>query len=250
MPATSSCRKDTRWSPSWPASRSPAAWGIRNPYGLAIDEQGALYVSDNDFEEKTSRAIAEDPDRIWRVKNAARPHGSVGAPAWFGFPDICGDGLPAWHEKHRPTRGQPAEPLLEDPPPWAGPAAVLFEPHTGMGKMDFCRSEAFGHRGDLFVCLWGTMAPLNSLRPEQLDNGFAVARCDVETGRWEPFVRNRHPGPASYREDSGGIERPVDCTFGPDGRTLYVLDFGRSDLTESVMLSYAHTGVLWRITRR
>ena len=42
----------------------------------------------------------------------------------------------------------------------------------------------------------------------------------------------------------------MDCKFGPDGRTLYVLDFGRSDLTESMMLSYGHTGVLWRITRK
>lgn len=226
------------------------AWGIRNPFGMAFSEDGELYISDNDFEEKTNRAIGEDPDRIWHVRNASLPHGSVKDPEWFGFPDICADGLPAWHEKHRPNRETPAQPLLEDPPPWAGPAAVLFEPHTGMGKMDFCRSDAFGHRGALFACLWGTMAPLNSIRENEFTNGFAVARCDVQTGDWEPFFRNRHPGPASAHPESGGIERPVDCKFGPDGRTLYVLDFGRSDLSESVMVSYAHTGVLWRITKR
>ena len=29
-------------------------------------------------------------------------------PDWYGFPDICGDGLPAWHESHVPSRGTPA----------------------------------------------------------------------------------------------------------------------------------------------
>lgn len=226
------------------------AWGIRNPYGMAINEGNELYVSDNDFEEKTDRAIGQDPDRIWHIKNAQKPYGSVTTPDWYGFPDIAADGLPVWHEKHLPNRGTSAKPLLENPPPWAGPAAALFDPHTGMAKMDFCTSDAFGYRGELFTCLWGTMAPLNSIRPEQLTNGFQVVRVNVQTGDIEPFFRNRQPGPASYTAGSGGIERPVDCKFSPDGKSLYVLDFGRSDLTENLMLSYAHTGVLWRITRK
>jgi anaerobic selenocysteine-containing dehydrogenase len=81
---------------------------------------------------------------IGHVKNASRPHGSVEKPDWYGFPDIAGDGLPVWHEAHRPNRETPAEPLLENHPEWAGPAAFLFEPHTGMAKMDFCRSDEFG----------------------------------------------------------------------------------------------------------
>lgn len=226
------------------------AWGIRNPFGMAIDEQGELYVSDNDFEEKTNRAIGEDPDRIWHIRNASRPHGSVERPDWYGFPDIAGDGLPVWHEAHRPNRETPAEPLLENHPEWAGPAAFLFAPHTGMAKMDFCRSDEFGFRGELFACLWGTMAPLNSIREKEFTNGFEVVRCNPRTGEKETFFRNRHPGPASSQQASGGIERPVDCKFAPDGKTLYVLDFGRSDLTRNVMLSYAHTGVLWKITRK
>jgi glucose/arabinose dehydrogenase len=226
------------------------AWGIRNPFGMAMNEQGELYISDNDYEEKTERAVGADPDRIWHVKSASLPHGSVQTPEWYGFPDVCGDGLPMWADEHRPIRGQAAEPMLQDPPPWAGPAAFLFEPHTGMAKMDFCRSDAFGHRGELFACLWGTMAPLNSIRPERLNNGFQVVRCNTKTGAVEPFFRNRQPGPASYHEGSGGLERPVDCKFAPDGRTLYVLDFGRSVLTQNLMVSYGHTGSLWKITRK
>src|SRR5438477_422368 len=89
---------------------------VRNPYGMAFSEEGELYVSDNDMEEKSERAVAEDPDRIWHIRNAKRPHGSVETPEWYGFPDICADGLPVWDEKHRPLKGQAAEPLLENPP--------------------------------------------------------------------------------------------------------------------------------------
>lgn len=225
------------------------AWGVRNPYGMAFSPDGDLYVSDNDFEEYGDRAIANDPDRIWLIRKARTPHGSVGGPDWYGFPDICGDGLPAWDDTHLPERGRPARPLIADPPAWAGPPVFVEAPHSAMAKMDFCSSDVFGRRGRLFVCEWGTLAPMNSPRPEDLDHGFKVAAVDVATGTAESFVRNRHPGPASAH-GTGGIERPVDCTFHPDGRSLYVLDFGVSQVDESKQLSYGHTGVLWRITRR
>lgn len=224
------------------------AWGIRNPFGMAINEDGALYVSDNDFEEKGERAIANDPDRIWHIKNAEKPFGSVKKPDWYGFPDICADGLPVWHESHLPEKGKPAEPLLENPPEWAGPAAYLEEPHSCMTKMDFCRSENFGFRGELFACEWGTLAPLNTPNPDALDRGFKVIRVNVEEGTAEPFFRNKHKGPASF-EDSGGLERPVSCKFSPDGENLYVLDFGVVRVENNLMMSYAHTGVLWKISK-
>jgi hypothetical protein len=226
------------------------AWGVRNPFGMAIDERGELYVSDNDFEEKGDRPIGADPDRVWHIRNARTPHGAVKTPDWYGFPDYCGDGLPVWHEQHRPQRGPEPEPLLENPPPLAGPAVYLERAHSCMTKMDFCRSDEFGHRGELFLCQWGTLAPLNSLRPEDQGNGFKVIRIDVGAGRAETFVQNRKPGPASADPGSGGIERPVDCKFGRDGRTLYLLDFGYVTVTKTHMVAYAHTGVLWRITRR
>lgn len=227
------------------------AWGIRNPFGMAFNEDGELYISDNDMEEKGERSVAQDPDRIWHIPKAKTPHGSVTTPDWYGFPDYCADGLPVWHESHRPERGTPAEPLLQDPPPFAGPAAVLFEPHTGMGKLEFCRSNAFGpgQRGKLFQCLFGTYAPLNSPRPEHRNLGFSVVSVDVHTKKIEPFVRNKQPGPASAHPGSGGIERPVDCKFSPDGRSLYILDFGVNAVDEIHAVAHGHTGVLWRVTR-
>lgn len=225
------------------------AWGLRNPYGMAFSEDGDLYVSDNGFVEAGERAIANDPDRIWRIRNARTPPGTVRTPDWYGFPDICADGLPAWDDNHLPERGRPARRLIAEPPVWAGPPVFVEFPHSGMAKMDFCRSDAFGHRGRLFACEWGTLAPMTSPRPQDLDHGFKVISVDTAKGTAEDFVRNRHPGPASAH-GTGGIERPVDCKFTPDGRSLYVLDFGVSHVDESMHVSYGHTGVLWRISRR
>ena len=202
------------------------AWGIRNPYGLALNEEGELYISDNDFEEKGNRAVGEDPDRVWHVKNGAKPFGSVTTPEWFGYPDYGGFGLPLWDERHKPNRGTQARQLIQDPPPLSGPAAALFAPHTCLTMMDFSRSDAFGHRGKLFLTQWGTLAPMNTLRGEALKRGFQVALVDVTTGEAEPFMSNKQPGPASLIPGSGGLERPVDCKFAPDGKRLYVLDLG------------------------
>lgn len=225
------------------------AWGLRNPYGMAFGDSGDLYVADNCQEEKGERAIAEDPDRIWQIKNAKTPHGSVTRPDWYGFPDLCGDGTPVWDERHRPEKGVAAEQLIANPPPWAGPPIYLEKPHSCMTSMDVCRSEAFGHRGKLFACEWGTLAPLNSPRPQDLENGFRVICVDPATGTAEVFFRNQEPDPAAYGQ-SGGIERPVDCKFHPDGQSLYVLDFGAVRVTKGYMQAFAHTGVLWRITRQ
>ncbi len=226
------------------------AWGLRNPFGLAFNEAGELYVSDNDYEEKGDRAVGEDPDAIWQIKNASLPHGSVTEPEWFGFPDIAHDGKPVWDESHKPNRGQLAHQFIENPPKWAGPAAALIAPHTCECRMDFSRSDEFGHRGELFLAQFGTYAPLNTNREEALNRGFQVARINVKTGAVEPFLRNRQPGPASYHPGAGGLERPVDCKFSPDGKSLYILDFGVNKALRETVTVFGHTGVLWRLSKK
>jgi hypothetical protein len=150
-------------------------WYNFPPNGNSIvSEDGELYVSDNDFEDKGERAIAGDHDRVWHIKNAKKPQGTIEKPDWYGFTDISADGLPVWHDRHLPKKGKPAEPLIENPPEWAGPPAYFEKPHSGMTKMEFCNSDAFGHKGRVFACIWGTLAPLNSPRERHQDNGFCV----------------------------------------------------------------------------
>ena len=62
-----------------------------------------------------------------------------------------------------------------------------------MTKMDFCRSDAFGHRGELFACEWGTLAPLNTPRDQELVHRFKVIRVDVKTGTGQTFLAITFP---------------------------------------------------------
>ncbi|MDQ1143921.1 glucose/arabinose dehydrogenase [Bacillus sp. SORGH_AS 510] len=224
------------------------AWGLRNPYGLAFNEEGELYVSDNCLEEKGERAVAGDPDRVWHIRNVKMPHGSVKKPDWYGFPEMRADGVPVWDERCKPAKGKAAEQLFETLPAWAGPPAYLEKPHSAMTQLDFCRSDFFGHRGELFVTEFGTYAPLNSPHKKDINNGYQVVRVNVDKGTSEVFMRNKQQRDSSTQQ-AAGIERPVDCKFHPDGKSLYVLDFGYSPVTKGLVQAYGHTGVLWKVTK-
>lgn len=80
--------------------------------------------------------------------------------------------------------------------------------------------------------------------------GFKVVTVDPKTGVIHDFAANvgdTH-GPASWA-GHGGLERPIDAQFTPDGRTLYIVDFGVMTVRESGMQPVPGTGVVWRITR-
>lgn len=100
----------------------------------------------------------------------------------------------------------------------------------------------------MLLCLFGTYYPLNTIRPEARDRGFNVMRIDPASQRGEVFLHDRHAG-STAEHGWGGIERPVACKFHPDGKSLYVLDFGRHVAYRGTVVAYARTGVLWKITR-
>jgi hypothetical protein len=60
-------------------------------------------------------------------------------------------------------------------------------------------------------------------------------------------------GPNAYQaeENRGGLERPNDVVFSPDGRTMYVIDYGEvyTDFTmPSPFYTVPGSGVVWTIT--
>ncbi|MCA1685937.1 MAG: hypothetical protein LC745_08120 [Planctomycetia bacterium] len=60
--------------------------------------------------------------------------------------------------------------------------------------------------------------------------------------------RQARPGVVPPRRR--GLERPVDSKFSPDGKSLYVLDFGANRVMREAVTVFGHTGVLWRVTRK
>lgn len=63
------------------------AWGFRNPFGLAFDNEGKLFVIDNGADERGSRSIANDNDKFHEIKLNK-------TAAFYGWPDYFGNAEP------------------------------------------------------------------------------------------------------------------------------------------------------------
>jgi glucose/arabinose dehydrogenase len=212
------------------------AWGLRNPFGLAFAPDGALYTTENSFDERGSRPVFGTGDVLWRIVPGA----------WYGWPDYhAGHALSdtEWFESHGKA---PGFILATHPDSVPKPAAVLGV-HSSSNGFDFSRSAAFGHVGEAFVAQFGDMAP--NVGKVLAPVGFKVVRVDPRTGVTEDFAANRGKKnePAS-RSGSGGLERPIAARFDPSGAALYVVDFGVLTMRGNPQ-PVPGTGVLWRITR-
>ena len=213
------------------------AWGFRNPFGLAFAPEGGLFVTDNQYDVRGSRPVFGTGDLLWRVTPGT----------WYGWPDFHG-GRSLENEDAFRAPGEPApgHVLREHPNPPPTPAAVLGV-HSSSNGLDFSTDEAFGYVGDAFVAQFGDMAP--GVGKVLAPMGFEVVRVDVGSGVVHEFATNRAraSGPASLL-GTGGLERPVDVQFDPDGTALYVVDFGVMTIGDTPEPRLG-TGVLWKITR-
>lgn len=214
------------------------AWGFRNPYGLAFAPDGRLFVTENGYDVRGSRPVFGTADYLYEVRPGA----------WYGWPDYSG-GVPIEGDAFQPSGAtEPPGRLLAERPERPPRPAAAFGVHSSSNRLDFSRSPAFGHVGEAFVAQFGDMAPKvgKVLAPV----GFKVVRVNPRTGVIHDFAANRGSknGPASWI-GGGGLERPVDARFAPDGEALYIVDFGVMKVSEREVVPVPRTGVLWRIAR-
>jgi glucose/arabinose dehydrogenase len=219
------------------------AWGLRNPFGVAFGPDGRLYATENGYDERGSRPIANAPDCIWVINQGA----------FYGFPDFAG-GVPVTNPEFRSSRGPEPKPLLKEHPPVEKPLRRL-PPHTAATKIDFARAAAFGFEGQMFFGEVGGAAPINN--PKSTNAGYQVARLDLASGA-EPArsfgLRQEALGQAGYEHTvTPGPRRPIDVKFSPDGSTLYIVDFGGLAAFPAGAGPLAHpypgSGVVWRVYR-
>ncbi|MDQ3395765.1 MAG: glucose dehydrogenase [Bacteroidota bacterium] len=213
------------------------AWGFRNPFGLAVYE-GKLFVTDNGFDDRGSRPVWGTGDILWEVKENQ----------WYGWPDYSGHHALNEEVFKVPGKGA-AELLLKEKPNEPPHPIAELGVHSSSNGMDFSISDEFGYKGKVFIAQLGDMAP--NVGKVMGPVGFKVVMVDVERGVIRDFAVNKGKknGPASKLE-KGGLERPVGLKFSPDGKSLYVVDFGIIEISDGKTISHKETGMLWKITKQ
>jgi glucose/arabinose dehydrogenase len=201
--------------------------GFRNPYGIAFDAQGRLFVTENGFDTRGSRPV-EGPDNVYVVQ----------AGGWYGWPDFSG-GVPVNDPSRAPLRGPIAQPLLLTRIEPAGPPLAQLERHASADGIALTRNDMFAPIGTAFVAEFGDLAPFTS-GGGQVAAGHKVVRVEID-GTARDFLR-----PAAGSEP---LLRPVAVAFGQTGETLYVAHFGDVRTVPGAVLPVAGTGALIRVVR-
>lgn len=215
------------------------AWGLRNPFGVAWGPDGRLYASDNGFDERGSRPIANAPDAVWLIREGA----------WYGWPDFAA-GIPVTDSRFKPEGKDAPEFLMEEHPRVERPVTTRPN-HAGAAKIDFDRGGGFGFDGQMFLAEFGDMTPVTGSKEGPF--GFQVVRIDLEQGTTETFFRARRDalGPRDMEYTvTAGPKRPVDVAFSPSGDALYVVDMGALAVLPTpspTIQPFPTTGTIWRI---
>lgn len=210
------------------------AWGFRNPYGLEIGPDGALYATMHGFDARGERPIEDAWDCFYRVEQGA----------WYGFPDFACD-TPVTDPRFKPVDKPQPQFLLAEHPTESPPAPIArFDPHAATNGFAFAPSDAWGAPTDAFVALFGDFTPATGTVSKPV--GVEVVRVDTTNGEVTPFLANKNSGAASTHT-AGGLEHPSDVTFGPDG-AMYVTDWGIANITVDGLELEPNTGVVWRVT--
>lgn len=210
------------------------AWGLRNPYGLALSADNELYITENSYDVRGSRPVWGTGDVLWKIEEGM----------WYGWPDFNG-GIPI-HVFELPGGEKPRQILADHPNEPPRPVAKLGV-HSSSNGIVIAKGK-IENSNYAFVAQFGDMAPGvgKVLRPV----GFKVIKVNLEDGVVEDFAVNKgkRNGPATWLK-KGGLERPVSVQIAPDG-SLYIVDFGILTMSEEGAKPYEKTGVIWKVTRK
>lgn len=209
------------------------AWGLRNPFRIRFDKFNRLFAANHGIDVRGSRPIANSPDELQWIRSGY----------WYGWPDFTG-GLPVTLPQFKPD-GEPQPSFLWTEHPMQPPKPfAIFQPHSAIMGFSFNDNRFFGPEGDAYIAEFGPIIPTNTGGKPIYDVGHRVSKINMNNGAVSTFARNYSGLPASMT-NGGGLERPIDAVFGPDG-ALYVADFG-------IFTSKGpseKTGVIWKIKKR
>jgi glucose/arabinose dehydrogenase len=200
------------------------SWGLRNAWALGFLRDGRLIAIDQGADDRGSRPIGNAPDVLFEVRSGA----------WYGWPDFIA-AEPVTHPRFTPTRGPAPQFVLDNHDELPTPEAPLleFEPHVAAVKFDQFPEDSAAHAGDLLVALFGDETPMTTSSHEP--RGRTLTCVDTTTWQLRPVGHELE------------LARPIDVRFHPSGESVFLLDFGKFEMTPDGVAAEAGTGRLWQV---
>ena len=243
------------------------AWGFRSCFGYRFSPDGRLICTQNSANPIPPRGLWYDFETLYEVVPGE----------WYGWPDFF-SGIPITDPRFHVRKGPDAFVLTPETHvrllkgrPLPRQPLVRLPPHSAPQGMVFGRAEFGLAPTDILVAEFGTIVPAFKPKGEEEDDdpppdpvpadvtfdwpGFRVQRIDLDCGRAVDFLVNHSGMPSTAAKPDrpetgrgGGLERPVQLEWGPDG-ALYVVDFGVLTTKPTGNMAHSHTGAIWRVAR-
>jgi len=234
------------------------AWGLRHPYGMGFTDDGKLLVSMNGIDERGSRNVANDGDKIYLI-DVSRPE-NIGK--FYGWPDFFGNAEPVTDPKFAsPKNSHPLQFLIQNHSSVVKPEAVL-DVGTGITQLAISPAKFGLDNGTSLIAEFGTLAPQTHLEAAGKSGpqigtvmgqliGQRIIEYNYKTGDWNDWLTIN---------TADGSFRPTGLEFSPDGKSLYVtsvaLNEVRTVTPAGAVLpfplgqpwAYTDTGIVWKIT--
>ena len=240
-------------------------WGFRSAYGLAFfqDDPAKLLVTVNGADERGSRPIANDTEKIYRI-DISSSNSSKQLGKFYGWPDFFGNAEPVTDTKFQVKGHPPLQFVMENHPPIEKPL-VEMEVGAALAQVGFSSSLSssynhtnyFGFEDIAVIAEFGIMVPISHL-PLSIKNqekeivGQKVVMFNPQNKSYSDFISlDKHD--TSFR--------PVGITFNKNENALYVTGIGKVEirttlpndnsieLLEPSPWYYPNTGVVWKVTK-
>ena len=240
------------------------AWGLRSSFGYRFSPDGRLITTMNSANPMPPRGVYFDYEPIYEIKEGE----------WYGWPDFY-SGIPITDERfeykdevrqfvlteetHRKLlKGKelPLQPIAKMPVHSAAEGMVFGNEDFGVPEDDILVA-AFGSivpffKGEKYHPNFPDAVPSEERNaPEGVRYdwpGFKVQRVNLSTGEVYNYIYNESMVPASATKDAGGLERPIQLEWSPNGE-LYIVDFGIVEFNSKGMSAHPFTGVLWKVSK-